>query len=80
MLPNPEMTLQLVRDHQRDLLREAELDRLAAQADTGQPTSASGARRPFSALGAALSRVARLRPTAHTRRPSVPRVLASTEH
>lgn len=79
MLPNPEMTLRLVRDHQRDLLREAELDRLATQAGTGQPTSASGARRPFAALVAAISRVARLRPAAHGPRPSAPRAFAPTD-
>ncbi len=79
MLPNPEMTMQLVKDHQRELLRQAELDRLVAQAHTDEPRIAAGALRLIAGIFAAANRITRFRRASAGRQLDVQQSLASTD-
>ena len=78
MVPHPDMTMYLVREHQRELLCEAEAERMAAAARPGQSDQSERVRH---SLGATLLAAIRsLRPRAATSAPSpAPRTLAPNE-
>ncbi|WIG59671.1 MAG: hypothetical protein OJF49_002418 [Ktedonobacterales bacterium] len=73
---HPHLAAKLVDEHQRALLREAEIERLAAQARAGQPSAAARLAQRLSALAVA----ARQRISARRAKPAPAESLVPGAH
>jgi hypothetical protein len=76
MYTNPNMLGQLAKDHQRQLLREAEVDRQVMRAHAEQPTPSMRLRLRASALLFALGRLIQPRDARQSRKAGLNRSLA----